>query len=1059
MLLAALLLNAGRLVLTDQLAEVLWSGSPPPSARASLHNHVKRLRGALGEAGSRIRTEPGGYLAAVAAGELDAARAQSLLATARTAARDGDWEQASAQATATLLLWRGEPLAGLRSDVLAREIPHLDEIRLQLTETRLEAELQLGRPAEVINELWRLTAAHPLREGLHALLMLALYRSGRRAEALAAYQAARKTLIEELGSEPAPELQQLHKQILADDPALSTPPATTCTTPAPHRQPRADPGAPAAAPASRGSGTDTVPRQPNDSAWEVRSSLPLDTAAFTGRDAELALVSSAVAQVGQTSGGIVAILALSGMPGVGKTALAVHAAHLLASRFPDRRLFVDLHGHTPGREPVTADEALGVLLAEVGEDRRSLPEGAEAKAALWRDRMAGQRSLVVLDNAASSAQVAPLLPGNGGCLVLVTSRRRLADLPGVVIPVLVEVLPPDQAARMFTRLSPGAASWEPAQVAELVRLAGHLPLAISLLARVHARHPAWRADDLIGETRARLLTLSAEHASVAAAFDVSWAHLGPRQQSFLACLGLHPGATVDAWAAAALAEVPLEEAERLLDGLHGEGLVTETGHRRYGMHDLIRRYAIGRAEAAMSDAEREQAVGRLLDYYQHTAAMADAWLPRHAPPMVSRESAEPLLAVPELLSSEQALAWARAERTSVLACLDYAARTGQHARVVALTAGMAALLRLDGPWTEAIAHHADAVLAARELGDVLGEARALGSLGDVRAATGDHAAAARDVVASLDICCDLGDRAGQARALATLAEVRWLADDYPAAAQAAKEALSISRDLGDRASQARNLRILGNVNWAISDFSAAVQNLEASLDIYRDLGEEIEQVSALNALGVIWNYTGDYLAANRVLEASLRICREQGSRRGQANALHSLGAVHSYLGDYLAAAQYLEESLSICHDLGDTMGQAGALLYLSRVRRQAGDYLGAAQAVEAALDVFRDHGDRGGEAEALNETGALAHAQGENDRAAVLHRQALDLAREIDSTWDEAHALAGLGRCADDTVQAEDSLRRALEIFQRTGAVGEAARVGAELDTLAQIKHHPALPI
>jgi hypothetical protein len=300
--------------------------------------------------------------------------------------------------------------------------------------------------------------------------------------------------------------------------------------------------------------------------------------------------------------GTVVISAIDGMPGVGKTALAVHAAHLLADRFPDRRLFVDLHGHTPGRDPVTADEALGVLLAAVGEDGRSLPAGAEARAALWRDRMAGQRSLVVLDNAASSAQVAPLLPGGGGCLVLVTSRRRLADLPGVVIPVPVEVLPPDQAARMFTRLSPGAASWRADQVAELVRLAGRLPLAISLLARVHTRHPVWRADDLIGETRARLLTLSAEHASVAAAFEVSWAHLRPRQQSFLACLGLHPGATVDAWAAAALAEAPLEEAERLLDELHGEGLVTETGHRRYGMHDLIRRYAIGRAEAIMPDA-------------------------------------------------------------------------------------------------------------------------------------------------------------------------------------------------------------------------------------------------------------------------------------------------------------------------------------------------------------------------------------------------------------------------------------------------------------------------
>ena len=788
----------------------------------------------------------------------------------------------------------------------------------------------------------------------------------------------------------------------------------------------------------------------------VRDGLPPDTVAFTGRDGELGHIIAAAAEAAAASGGdgggVVTIRAVEGMPGVGKTALAVHAAYLLAGRFPDRRLFVDLHGHTPGRDPVTADEALGVLLAAVGEERRSLPEGAEAKAALWRDRMTGQRSLVVLDNAASSAQVAPLLPGSGGCLVLVTSRRRLADLPGVVIPVMVEVLEPDQAARMFTRLAPGAASWNLGQVAELVRLAGYLPLAISLLARVHARHPAWQPDDLIGETQARLLTLSAEHASVAAAFDVSWAHLGPRQQSFLAFLGLHPGVTVDAWAAAALAGVPLEEAERRLDRLYGEGLVTETGHRRYGMHDLIRQYATGRAKAAMSDAEREQALCRLLDYYQRAAAMADAWLPRHVPPLVSRESAEPPLAVPGLVGSEQALAWARAERASVLACLDYAARTGQHARVVALTAGMAALLRLDGPWAEAIARHAYAVLAASELGDPQGEARALCSLGDVRAATGDHAAAARDVEASLGICCDLGDRSGQARALATLAEVRWLADDYPAAAQAAKEALSVFRDLGDRPGQAWVLRILGKVQWVISDFPAAVQNLEASLDIYRDLGEEIEQISALNALGVIWRYTGDYLAATRVLEASLRICRDQGSRRGQANALNSLGALRCCVGDYLAAAQHLEASLSIYHDLGDLIGVASTLLHLGGARRQAGDYLGATQALEESLRIVRDHGDRGAEATVLNETGALAHAQGENDRAAVLHRQALDLAREICSTWDEAHALAGLGRCIDDATQAEASLRLAQEILQRTGVAGEAASIGAELDDLAQIK-------
>src|SRR5215472_12227478 len=315
------------------------------------------------------------------------------------------------------------------------------------------------------------------------------------------------------------------------------------------------------------------------------------------------------------------------MPGAGKTALAVHAAHALAGRFPDRRLFIDLHGHTPGREPVAAEEALAGLLAAAGTDPRSLPAGLEGRAALWRDKMTGQRALLVLDNAASSAQVAPLLPGGGGCLVLVTSRRHLGDLPGAVIPVLVDVLPPQQAQEMFTRLAPRAAG-SPGEVAEVVALAGCLPLAVSLLARVLARHPAWTLGDLAAETRASLLTLTAENASVAAAFEVSWRHLDPAQQEMLALLGLHPGTTTDAYAAAALAGTSVREAAALLDGLHGEGLVTETGYRRYGMHDLLRRYARDRA-AVLPAEDAGQAVDRLLDYYQHTAARAEASLARH----------------------------------------------------------------------------------------------------------------------------------------------------------------------------------------------------------------------------------------------------------------------------------------------------------------------------------------------------------------------------------------------------------------------------------------------
>ena len=308
---------------------------------------------------------------------------------------------------------------------------------------------------------------------------------------------------------------------------------------------------------------------------QVRYSLPPDTATFTGRGEELSQVTAAVAGEAE-AGGVVAVGAIDGMPGAGKTALAVRVAHLLSDRFPGRQLFIDLHAHTPGREPVRPEDALAGLLAAAGVDPRFVPGDLDGRAGMWRDKMAGQRALLVLDNAASSAQVAPLLPGGGDCLVLVTSRRHLGDLPGVTVPVLLDVLPAGQAAQMFTRLAPRAAA-DPAGVAEVVRLAGFLPLAVSLLARVFARHRSWTLADLAADTQAGLLTVTAENSSIAAAFELSYRHLDPAQRRFLDLLGLHPGGTADSYAAAALADISLAEATRLLDGLHGEGLVTETG--------------------------------------------------------------------------------------------------------------------------------------------------------------------------------------------------------------------------------------------------------------------------------------------------------------------------------------------------------------------------------------------------------------------------------------------------------------------------------------------------
>jgi len=359
--------------------------------------------------------------------------------------------------------------------------------------------------------------------------------------------------------------------------------------------------------------------------------------------------------------------------------------------------------------------------------------------------MARQRALLVLDNAAGSAQVIPLLPGSDSCLVLVTSRRHLGDLPGAVVPVLLEVLAPAEARELFVRLAPRATADPAEAVTELVQLTGCLPLAISLLARVYARQPSWSLADLTAETRTSLLTVVVEKDSVAAAFDVSYRQLNRRQQRFFRLLGLHPGVTIDPYAAAALAGVSLREASRHLDELQGESLLIQVGYLRYGMHDLIRRYARDRAAAGPA-VGRNQALERLLDYYQYASALAEDLLTRHTHATAGTMPASVPAAVPSLTGHDHATGWARTERTNLLACLDHATRTGRHDRVIALTANVAALLRLDGPWADALARYATALRAAQHLGDRPGQARILSELGTVQRFTGDY----RDAVENLN---------------------------------------------------------------------------------------------------------------------------------------------------------------------------------------------------------------------------------------------------------------------------------------------------------------------
>jgi DNA-binding SARP family transcriptional activator/tetratricopeptide (TPR) repeat protein len=1115
-LLAALLLRAGRTVSVDELAETVWGAAAPSAVRMSVQNVVMRLRRTLGADAAAIVTEPDGYRITIGPDQLDVTRFEAALAGGRSAARLGDWAEASRLLAGGLALWRGEALSGVASELLTgRHGPRLAELRQQATEARIDADLHLGRHAEVIVELRGLAAAEPLRERLHALLMTALYRDGQQAAALAVYQAARTVLVDELGTEPGPELRRRHEQVLAGDPGLAAAPTTGPPTAALAGTGLAGAGLAGAGLADAGladagladagladagltdSGlTDSGVAGPEvadggpESGGEpaeagVRYALPPDTDAFTGRGAELERIAAAVTGAGR-GGGVVAIRAINGMPGVGKTALAVHAAHRLREQFPDRQLFLNLHGHTPGQEPVEPGAALARLLVAAGADPRALPDDTESRAALWRDRLAGQRALLVLDNAASSAQVVPLLPGGDSCLVLVTSRRHLADLPGAVVPVLLEVLPQQQARQMFLRLAPQAADAPAGEVTRLVELAGHLPLAISLLARVHARHPAWTLADLAAETRARLPALTAERDSVSAALDVSYQHLDAAAQRFFRHLGLHPGTSVDPHAAAALTGAPLADATRLLDALHGEGLLTETGYRRYGMHDLIRRYAADRG-AADPAPDRAAAAGRLADYYEHVSGRAEGLLGWRRPAAV----AAPPAAMPDLPDADRALAWLRAERASLTACLEQARRDGDRRRVVALTGNLSGLLRQDGPWAEALAWHQAAAAAARAAGDRAGEAGAVCELGYIQRLAGQYAAAAQTSRRALGLFRDLGDRAGEAIARHNLGAVAGMEGDYdesdrlagealvmfrelgnrpgeasalfylgagrmvrgdlPAAVVLLEQAVILSRDIGDRVGQAKSLTNLAEIRRTQGDYPGAIVLLEQALSLSRSAGAEFAVARVLASLGDTRLAAGDYRGAGAALAEAVRLARASGSLASQSSALAMLGKVRRLAGDYPAAAGALAEALRIAEDMGIRLCQADALIEIAALQGQTGEPGAAAQAVARAAGLYRDLGDRGKLASALNQDGLLHLSRGDPEGAADCYGEALALARQVDDPLAEGVALAGLARCAraaGNLSTAEAGLYQAWDALARIGAPG-AAGIAAELADLA----------
>jgi tetratricopeptide (TPR) repeat protein len=778
--------------------------------------------------------------------------------------------------------------------------------------------------------------------------------------------------------------------------------------------------------------------------------LPRDTNSFTGRDAELRDLEAAAdaAALGEA----VAVCGISGMAGVGKTALAVHAAHRLASRFPDGQIFLSLAGHAREQPRVDPANALASLLLAVGVDARQIPPGLEARATLWRARVAGRRVLMVIDDAIGSAQVRPLLPGAAGSLVLVTSRARLTALDDTLT-ISLKVLSPAEAARLIVGLAarPGLKAADPG-VAELAGLCGQLPLAAGMVASRLRHHPAWSPSDVAADlaaTQDRPGLLSAEDSSVAAAFELSYADLTEDQQRLFRRLGLHPGADIDTYAAAALGDVSLATAERSIEALYHQHLLDEPVRGRYRFHDLIRQYARALA-AADPAAEQEAAVGRLLDYYLHTARAADHYLARRTAAGVPAAIVTPPSYAPNPRSWAEAVAWMGAEQLNLRAAVDHAAAHGLPAHAIAISAAMNGFLRSQGQRDQQRALHYVALTAAEQAGERLGQASVLTDLGDLQRVTGDYRGATASLTWALEQYREVADGLGEANARCALAAVQYLTGEYPEAVASLARALAEYRGHGDQLGEAVALDILGTVQQATGDYPAATASLTRALGLFRDLGDELGEASALNHLGIVQLTTADYQAAVASQERAGKLNHGRGDRQGEANALNNLAGVQLITRDFAAAADSVTRALALYGDIGNRHGRANALNHLGAIQLETGDDLAAEASQRQALELYREFGDAIGEAAALSDLGQVWLTRGDHPAAADNFAQATWLYRKHGDRLGEAETrnrAGALALVAAKPANARRHFRKALVIATEIGSLLEQARA---LDGIAQ---------
>ncbi|MGW2709374.1 AfsR/SARP family transcriptional regulator [Streptomyces sp. NPDC001356] len=919
-LLAALLLREGRTATAAELIDALWGPEPPSQALAAVRTYASRLRKVLSP--GVLISESGGYaIRGLREGALDLAVAQDLAAEAEKARGTGDLGRARSLLNQALSLWDGEVLAGVPGPYAEAQRARLEEWRLGLLETRLDLDLDQGCHAEAVSELTALTAAHPLRERLRELLMLALYRSGRQAEALAVYADTRRLLSEELGVDPRPGLSELQQRILQADPAL------------------AEPSAPVTEP------TATLVRP---------AQLPASVPDFTGRSSFVSDLTDVLSSASEAEGRVMAVSALAGIGGVGKTTLAVHVAHRARPAFPDGQLYVDLQGAGPrAAEPETV---LGSFLRALGTPDTAIPDSLEERSALYRSVLDGRRVLVLLDNAKDAAQVRPLLPGTEGCAALVTSRVRMLDLAGAHL-VDLDVMSPDEALALFTKIvGEERVAAEREAALDVVAACGFLPLAIRIAASRLAARRTWTVSVLaakLADERRRLDELQAGDLAVKATFELGYGQLEPAQARAFRLLGLADGPDISLAAAAAVLDLPPEDTEDLLESLVDTSLLESAAPGRYRFHDLVRLYARACAERdELPPREREAAMSRLLDFYLATTAGVYA-IEQPGDQLI--DNLEPTR-YPGLrfTEGEAALDWLYTEAGSLLACVRQAAGTQRLRRAVDLL-WAAKDLTESGASSYQYEMTARATSeATRVMGDARAEGRARTVLSDVLLVSGRIQQSDEEARIAMELAAGVQDTT----------TVSWVANNrgliclhqgrFADGKVFFDQALEGLRAAGNRPFEATVLGNLSRAYLGMGDTSKAVEIAQRGLAAHSEIGRSVRLANSHFALGVALNQADRHAEALQEFSEAQRIFNDHRQRLWEGVTNFRIAQVHLATHNPTQAAQHAEVALSLGCIGGDRM-RGNVLTLLGRALGALGQADRARACWQEALNLYEQH--------------------------------------------------------------------------------------------------------